>query len=325
MSKLTKSFISQDEDKPGKKWLDFYHRVDKSYQQWFLKEGDIKRPSLEECKQALETYMPELVPMWQHLIQLTNADEQTARLLSLYCPTPYINGCSQAVWSRYSPVLVRNYDYSPSLNEGRILKSKWHETSVIASTDCLWGVLDGINEHGLCVSLAYGGSEVVGVGFGIPLILRYVLEFCQTTQQALTVLAKIPTNMAYNVTLIDASFDTATIELSPIVAPSISHIPFAVNHQGNFELSNYAMFSRSYERKQAIIERLSEPLTTIESFIDSFEYEPLFASDYQNNFGTLYTAVYNPQLKAMEVRWPYSVRMYQSFELFIEQELIVRY
>lgn len=325
MGEINKRFITVSEDKPGEKWLDFYHHVDKSYLDWFLKEGDIRRPSLAECEQALITYMPKLVPLFHDLLALTNANDQMARLLSLYCPTPYITGCSQAVWSRYSPVLVRNYDYSPNLSEGRILKSKWHNTEVIAVTDCLWGVLDGMNEHGLCVSLSFGGSGVVGEGFGIPLILRYVLEFCQTTQQALEVLAGVPSNMDYNITLIDSHFDIATIELSPITPPKISQTPFAVNHQGDFEFSNYAMFSRSYERKQTIIERLYDPLATIESFIDGFEYAPLFTSDYQNKFGTLYTAVYNPQLKAMEMRWPYHVRMYQSFERFTEQEIWVRY
>ena len=182
-----------------------------------------------------------------------------------------------------------------------------------------------MNQHGLCVSLAYGGSDVVGEGFGIPLILRYVLEFCQTTQQAIEVLSRIPTHMAYNVTILDSYYDVATVELSPREPPKVSHVPFAVNHQGDFELSNYAMFSRSYERRQAIIERLYDPLVTIESFIDGFEYAPLFTSDYSNHFGTLYTSVYNPQLRAMEVRWPYHVRMYQSFELFVEQEIWVRY
>ncbi|MBF0198824.1 MAG: hypothetical protein HQL32_14000 [Planctomycetes bacterium] len=325
MSKHIKKFSAIEEEYPGEKWLDFYRHVDESYQNWFLKEGDFRRPSFAECQQALKTYMPEFVPLWEHLQKLCEANDKQARLLSLYCPTPYLTGCSQAVWSRYSPVLVRNYDYSPSLSEGRILKSKWFDTEVIASTDCLWGVLDGMNEHGLSLSLSFGGSDIVGDGFGIPLILRYVLEFCKTTREALEHLTRIPTNMAYNITLIDAYFDVATVELSPVDSPKVSHAPFAVNHQGDFDLGNYAMFSRSFERKQTIIDRLYDPLMSIESFIDGFEYAPLFATDYDNNFGTLYTAVYNPQLRAMEYRWPYHVRMYQSFEVFNEQELWVNY
>ncbi len=162
MSIYSKAFIAIEESYPDAKWLNFYHHVDDSYRQWFLKEGDLKRPSLLECQAALHTYMPKLVPMWQHLIQLTQADDMLVRLLSCYCPTPTLSGCSQAVWTRYNPVLIRNYDYSPYLCEGRILKSNWHGTSVIASTDCLWGALDGMNEHGLSVSIAFGGSDVVG-------------------------------------------------------------------------------------------------------------------------------------------------------------------
>ena len=51
----------------------------------------------------------------------------------------------------------------------------------------------------------------------------------------------------------------------------------------------------------------------------------VLSTDYANAFGTLYTAIYNPLFRAMEYRWPYHVRMYQSFEVFIEQTLWVSY
>ncbi len=325
MSSLAKRFVSINEDYPGDKWLEFYRNVDDGYRQWFLKEGDFQRPTYRQCQQALEHYMPEFVPIWERLLNLIDGDDLQARLLSLYCPTPYLTGCSQAVWSRYSPVLVRNYDYSPGLCEGRIQKSCWNGTQVIASTDCLWGALDGMNHHGLCVSLAFGGSDVIGEGFGIPLILRYILEYCKTTRDAVEVLCRIPCNMTYNITLLDQFFDTATVELSPIEAPKVSPAPIAVNHQGDFDMGQYAMFSNSFERKRTIIDRMYDPMVSLESFIDGFEYAPLFASDYDQNFGTLYTAVYNPSLKAMEIRWPYHTRMYQSFDYFIEQEVWVHY
>ncbi len=75
-------------------------------------------------------------------------------------------------------MLVRNYDYHPALWDGVLLSSSWTGRRVIAMLDSLWGVLDGINEDGLAVSLAFGGRQVVGEGFGMPLILRYVLETC---------------------------------------------------------------------------------------------------------------------------------------------------
>jgi len=322
---LQKHFQAISEEYPAELWLAYYRKALPGYRDWFLKEGEFNRPTYRQCANALAEHMPEMVPLWQHLIKLTQANDLESRLLSFYNPAPYLSGCSQAVWLRYNPVLVRNYDYDPKLCEGRIVKTKWHDTEVIASTDCLWGVLDGMNEHGLTLSLSFGGSDEIGDGFGIPIILRYILEFCQTTTQATDTLCRIPTHMAYNVTIIDRSNHINTIELSPFSTPKVSHTPLAVNHQGDFELTNYAMFSKSHERKQALIEKMYDPLMTIESFINAFEYEPLFASNYDDGFGTLYTAVYNAQLRAMEYRWPYNVRMYQSFESFEPQDFWVTY
>ena len=234
-------------------------------------------------------------------------------------------GCSQAVWTRYSPILVRNYDYDPRLCEGVILKSNWHGTKVIASSDCLWGVLDGMNEHGLVVSLSFGGKDEVGVGFGIPIILRYILEFCKYTQEAVDVLLRIPTHMAYTVTVMDAYTQVQTVELSPNTLGVCSRIPIAVNHQGELELTKYALFSKSYERKQYLIEILYDPLTSIESFVNAFSYDPLFVSNYEGGFGTLYTAIYNPLFRSMEYRWPYALNMIQSFSYFEEKHVLVTY
>ena len=82
-------------------------------------------------------------------------------------------------------------------------------------SDCLIGLLDGINESGLAVSLAFGGNRTVGDGFGVPIILRYVLQTCRTAEQAARVLARVPTHMAYNVTVLDRSQIRFTVRLAP--------------------------------------------------------------------------------------------------------------
>lgn len=323
--KHTKLVQFIEEEKPGDKWLAFYKAAIEDYKKWFLKEGEFNRPNYQACHNAILQYMPELEPLWLSLVELTQADDLESRLLSFYCPAPYVSGCSQAVWAKYNPILVRNYDYDIALSEMRVIKSKWFDTEVIASTDCLWGVLDGMNEHGLSVSLAFGGSRDRGPGFGIPVILRYILEFCKTTQQAVAVLQKIPTHMAYNITILDANFTVNTVEVGPDKMTKVSHIPLAVNHQGDFELTNYAIFSRSYERKKFLIDKLYDQMINIENFIDGFEYAPLFADNYQEGFGTIYTAIYNPTLKATEFRWPYGIRRYKSFVNFEEEAFWVSY
>ncbi len=323
--KNTKLVHFVNEDKLGEKWLSFYKETIASYKKWFLNEGEFNRPSYQTCHNAIKEHMPELESMWLAMIEITEADDLEARLLSFYCPSPYMSGCSQAVWSKYNPILVRNYDYDLALCEMRIMKTRWFDTEVIASIDSLWGVLDGMNEHGLCVSLSFGGTRDKGVGFGIPVILRYILEFCQTTEQAVDVLQRVPTHMTYNVTILDAAYNVSTVEISPNNITRVSHIPIAVNHQGEYELTDYAIFSKSHERKKFLIDKLYDPTINIESFIDSFEYTPLFANNYEEGFGTIYTAIYNPTLKATEFRWPYNIRRYKSFVNFEEETFWVTY
>ena len=147
--------------------------------------------------------MPEMVPIWEQLVELAGGGDLAARFLSLYRPPAYLTGCSQAIWPGQEPVLVRNYDYSPRAFEGLLFRSGWRGAGVMGMSDCLIGLLDGINESGLAVSLAFGGTRTVGDGFGVPIILRYVLQTCRTAEQAARVLARVPTHMAYNVTVLD--------------------------------------------------------------------------------------------------------------------------
>ena len=121
-----------------------------------------------------------------------------------------------------NPVLARNYDLHPDLNEGVIIRTGWSGRRVLGTSEFLWGLADGMNEDGLALSLAFGGSREVGPGFGITLILRYVLEVCTTVPDALEVLARLPSHMAYNVTLLDRHGAAKTVQLAPARRPQDS-------------------------------------------------------------------------------------------------------
>ena len=77
------------------------------------------------------------------------------------------------------------------------------------------GLLDGVNEQGLAVSLAFGGRRVVGDGFEMPTVLRYVLETCENTIEAVPALRAFPSHMADNVTVLNALGKHATVMASP--------------------------------------------------------------------------------------------------------------
>jgi len=312
------------EAEPGRKWQKLAERAWPEYRAWFVSEGESVRPSYLRCRSALERHMPELVPLWSRLTELAGGSDLAGRFLSGYCPPPYFSGCSQAVWSREPFALVRNYDYHPSAYEGTLLFTRWHDTRVLAMSDGLWGVLDGLNEHGLAVSLAFGGRRAVGEGFGIPLVLRYVLEFCADASQAAEALCRIPTHMAYNVTLVDTAGTALTVRVGPDRAAEVTRDPLATNHQREIEWTAHAEATRTLEREQVLRDRLDDPAESWPRFFDRFGEDPLYSPEFARGFGTLYTAAYFPRELRAEFRWP-GVRWQQSFERFREGELVLKF
>jgi predicted choloylglycine hydrolase len=248
--------------------------------------------------------MPELVPAYERVVDLAGGGDLAARMLSLYKPPPYLAACSQGVWTREgSPLLVRNYDYAPSRFEGVVWSTNLVKR-VIGMSDCLWGLLDGMNEDGLGVSLTFGGRRVLGDGFGIPIVMRYLLETCATVEETRTTLLRLPYSLSHNLTVVDASGEVVTAYLSPDREPIFRSFPVATNHQGIVEWPEQAKATRTIEREQTVIGLLDDPSVDAQAFTESFLRAPLFSTSYANGFGTLYTAAYRPAQGTMRLLWP---------------------
>lgn len=291
--------ISQQEEL----WVRLFEKTWPSYKKWFLKEGMRARPGYLSCLSALEATLPEMTGLYQHLCSLAGNGDIASRFLSMYCPPPYMSGCSQLAWTREEPLLIRNYDYSPRYFEGAFVKTNWLKP-VMGMSDCTWGLLDGINGDGLCASLTFGGRRISGKGFGIPLLLRYCLETCSTTAEAVERLLPIPVHMAYNITLIDAGFQYATIYFVPGQANQVTYQPVGTNHQEEVTWPDYAVMTRTVERRTILEQAVIDPYETSGSLIQKFMAPPLFNTAYEKAFGTLYTAVYSPLERAVKLLWP---------------------
>ena len=308
------------EPEPGPKWAGLFHEYWPDYHRWWLREGAEARPGYWDSLQALKTHMPELVPLYEELCELAGGSDHAARFLSFYCPPPYLSGCSQAIWPGADPVLVRNYDYSPDAFDCLILRTEWQGRTVMGTSDGLWGLVDGINDAGLAISLTFGGRRVVGDGFGVPLILRYVLQTCETAEEAGEVLARVPTHMSYNVTVVDADRHFLTALMAPDRPTVITHAAVATNHQERVEWASHARFTATVERERFLLQRLTLHVEPEDKFISAFLKPPLYSSAFDQGFGTLYTAVYRPRKLQMEVCWP-RARWPLNLRSFVEGEM----
>jgi predicted choloylglycine hydrolase len=259
------------------------------------------------------------VPTWERIVELAGGGDLAARMLSLYDPPPLVTGCSQAV---FGGTLVRNYDFDPALLEGVIALTELTGRRVIGMSDCLWGLLDGINDAGLAMSLAFGGRRATAPGFAMPLIVRYLLELCETTDEAVATLARLPVQASYNLTMVDRSGEAVTAHVAPDRLMAVGQALVATNHQYTVEWPEHAEAVRSEEREQHILGLLDDAHLAEDGFVERFLAPPLYSADYDDGFGTLYTAVYRPADGAVEYRWP-SAGWRQSLDAFAEGTLTV--
>ena len=265
--------------------------------------------------------MPELFPVYNEIVQAAGDSDIAARFLSMYSPPPYMSGCTQMAWKKENVALIRNYDYDSKFFEGTMLYSEFLKP-VIAMIDCNWGVLDGMNANGLAVSLTFGGRNVVGHGFGIPIVLRYLLETCTTVGECMIKLQKIPIHMSYNLTIVDSSGDFATVFLSPDRPIITSYSRVVANHQTEVEWKDYAILTSTKEREEYLNEALEDSEITEQQVVSKFFQSPLYQLKHDKGLVTLYTALYHPQDLNLHIMWP-DKSVYQSFDYFTERKVYI--
>jgi len=201
-------------------------------------------------------------------------------------------------------VLVRNYDYRPDLCERVVYSSAFTGRRVIGTSDCLWGLVDGMNDAGLVISLTFGGRRGTGAGFGIPLVVRYLLEVAETVTEVTSALRRLPVNMAYNLSVLDRNADVVTVFVAPGSDPEVSRHRVATNHRGTVpDWPEHARTFRSVERQRFLLEVLAKR-PDVPTLVASFLRPPLYNTAYADAFGTMYTAVYRPGLGVVDYIWP---------------------
>ena len=318
-TKMEFIFRSLIEGKPGSVWQAEFQALWPAYRQWFLRDGERDRPTYLESVQALEKFMPKLLPTYEAMVELAGGGDHAARFLAQYCPPPLFRGCSQAVYIEDEPVLVRNYDYSPYVFDGLLMRSHFDQRSVIAMIDCMSGVLDGMNEDGLAVSMSFGGREEFGPGFGITILLRYLLEYASNVSEAIELAKDIPVHGAYNVTLLDRDANYATLAIAPNATTLITDSAIATNHQAGSSWPMYQERVQSALRFEYLTDVAEHGAHNVDNFAQLFLQPPLFNTEFAKGFGTLYTAAYYPQRGECQILWPDNSWRF-NFQDFVETD-----
>jgi predicted choloylglycine hydrolase len=275
-----------------------------AYQRWYLSQGEAARPTYAQCAHAIRTHMPELAPTFDALVEAVGGGDLEARFLSHWCPPPLFAACSMLTYTRERNVLIRNYDYPPLFCDNTMLRTNWHAPPVMAMSVCVWVALDGVNGHGLSVAIAFGGRPVVGSGFGIGLVVRYVLEFAASVQQAVAILRRVPLQLTYNISLVDAHGESAIVYVAPDREARVSGMTTAGNRQGETEWPEHAAFCDTITREDVMSQSASDTTLGVPDLVQRFLTAPIHRSTATSTWGTVYTATYDCDHRAVELSWP---------------------
>ena len=318
------TFRSLSEGKPGDAWKAVFDAGWPGWRSWLRTRQTPDAPSLTASEKALRRHMPEFAPIWERLVETAGADEEAARFLTFWSPPRYLGQCANAVSGGAEPALVRNYDLDPRLNEATLLLSAWSGRKVMGMVEGLAGLADGINEDGLAVSLTYGGRRGVGEGFGIPMTVRYLLETCSDVAEAEKTLRRLPHHMSYNLTLLDHSGRHVTAMIAPDREIVVSDARAITNHQGRVEDERHAAFCNTVGRL-AHLEAIDPGGMERTALVAEFQRTPVFNTQFEAGFGTVYTAAYVPARGEAALIWPRQEDWVQSFADFREETRTVRY
>jgi predicted choloylglycine hydrolase len=87
--------------------------------------------------------------------------------------------------------------------------------SSLANTDVFLGREDGVNEKGLAISIHFVSAKLGTPGINFPVAVRYVLDKCDTTNNAVDFLTHIKFLTANNYLVADKTGDMAVVEACP--------------------------------------------------------------------------------------------------------------
>ena len=248
--------------------------------------------------------MPELVPVHRRLTELAGGGDRAARFLSTWCPPRYLGGCSIAALAADGEVrLVRNYDLSPDLNEGLLLRSEWTGPPVMGMVEFLWGLSDGVNAAGLAAALAYGGRSEVAARFrrdDDPALRARDLRHRaggrggaapRPLPHALQRHACGPARRDRDGRAAGRGRRTGRSTGGRNQPPAWRRVrrPAASPAPQSGATASGSCWRRAY---------------SLDALAGAFLREPLFQRNYDAGFGTLFTAIYDPVAGGLTLRWP---------------------
>jgi len=169
-----------------------------------------------QCLPIYEKYYPEILEEIKGIAdgQKDSYENLYTFLLSMYC-FEFNNHCTCFAFKDNNNIVFgRNSDFLVDLEKlyMNCLYKLNNVYSFNGNTTAFVEMEDGINEYGLAVGLTFIYPKTVGVGFNAGMIVRYLLEKCKTTKEAIERLKNLPIASQQTLTIGDNTGNIVVIE-----------------------------------------------------------------------------------------------------------------
>ena len=218
-----------------------------------------------------------------------------------------LHGCTTFCFIHNNLVFYgRNNDLPPFLKNGSksVLYELKNGYSFIGNTSSMINFEEGLNEYGLAVAMKFIVPAMIVPGINSVFLVRYLLEKCATTKEAINALQGLPIASACNIILADKKGDMVVAECTPkkvfLRKPaSDENFIVAANHFISEEMSCYnaCIIYSSDKRYQTAYNALKNI-----DYIDGIEHAKAILSgkhgfmcqyDKALNFETIWSSVFD--------------------------------
>lgn len=212
----------------------------------------------------------------------------------------------------------QNEDCGPADLDLRLCTTRVHgKPAHIGFSDMIFGRVQGMNEHGFCVTTSWGAPGVWLEGEGLPyfVVVRALLDRCKSVKDALEVLASIPVAWCTNFIVADRDGEAALIEVAyaqrgekRIGPGSQEQLLYATNH---YTLP--AMLSRDVRRMRQSVTRYKALASRLSSVVPHIDKETLrnilsepvpqgvCMHHYSSGLGTLWSMIFDVTEATVEI------------------------
>ncbi len=170
----------------------------------------------KKCISVYQEYYPEILDEIRGIAdgQRTSYEDMYTFLLSMYC-FEFNNKCMcLAIADDKNIIFGRNSDFLVELEKlyMNCLYCLDNVYSFNGNTTAFVEMEDGVNEYGLAVGLTFVYPKDIQVGFNSGMLVRYLLEKCKTTSEAVKLVKTLPIASNQTLTIADAEGEIVVIE-----------------------------------------------------------------------------------------------------------------